>query len=272
MTNKYENIIIPKELDIMVKNTIKKDKNKRRLVASFTSVAAALLIFTTSLNVSSTFAETVSTIPVVKDIASVLTFRTYETETEEITSDITIPSVTIEETKLDDYINTTISTEADRILEEAQIRAEEYKDAYLSTGGTKEGYEAKNMTVSVDYEIFTQDENYLSFRVFTHETLAAVYAENLYYTIDLNARKIITLEDLLGENYINEVTSIVVDSIVLDATDNPNKYFDDYKSEDFKVREDLEFYIQENKLFVVFSKYELAAGAFGRLEFEIPMK
>lgn len=272
MTNKYENIIIPKELDIMVKNTINKEKNKRRFTASFTGVAAALLIFTTSLNVSSTFAETVSTIPVVKSIASVLTFRTYETETEELTSDVTLPSVIIEETKLDDYINTTISSETDRILEEAQIRAEEYKDAYLSTGGSKEGYEAKNMTVSVDYEIFTQDENYLSFRVFTHETLAAVYAENLYYTVDLNARKIITLKDLLGDNYIDEVTSIVVDSIVLDATDNPNKYFDGYKSEDFKVREDLEFYIKENKLFVVFWKYELAAGAFGRLEFEIPMK
>ncbi|MCH4886006.1 DUF3298 domain-containing protein [Acidaminobacter sp. JC074] len=271
MSNKYKNIIIPEELDFMTQKTIRKHKRNKRFITSLTSVAAALVIFTTSLNVSYTFAESMQQIPIVKDIASMLTFRTYENQTDEITSTVTIPSVSIEESNIDDFINETISSEVERILEEAQVRAEEYKDAYISTGGTEEGYKEKNMTVAVDYEVFSQDENHLSFRVFTHETLAAVYAENLYFTLDLNQRKILSLEDLLGENYVEIMTEKVLADIEEDAKENPNKYFDDYKSPDFKVRSDIDFYLKDNKLFIVFWKYELAAGAFGRLEFEIPM-
>lgn len=255
----------------MVNKTIQKNKTKRNLIMSITSIAATLLIFTTSLNVSSTFAETMNQIPVIKEIASILTFRSYETETEEIRSDVTVPSVSIEETDVDDYINETIETEIENLLEEAQIRAEEYKEAYLDTGGTEEGYKEKNMSVTVDYEIFSQDENTLSFRVFTHETLAAVYAENLYFTVDLKERKLLTLKDLLGEDYVNIMTEKVLNDIKEDIKENPDKYFEDYKSPDFKVREDIDFYIKDGKLMIVFQKYELAAGAFGRLEFEIPM-
>ncbi len=271
MNNKYNDIIIPEELNFMTNKTIKKHQKKKQVITSLTTVAATLLVFTTSLNVSSTFADTMQQIPVVKDIANVLTFRSYETETDEIKSVVTLPSVSIESTDLDEYINEVINTEVDRILEEAQIRAEEYKEAYISTGGTEAEFKEKNMTVGVDYEVFTQDENYLSFRVYTHETLAAVYAENLYFTIDLNDRKILTLEDLLGENYVEVMTSKVVDDIKIDVNDNPNKYFENYEEADFKVRDDIDFYLKEGKLLIVFSKYELAAGAYGRLEFEIPM-
>lgn len=272
MNNNYNKIVIPKELDLMTNKTIRKEKFTRNIKRTCSIAAATLVLFTTSLNVSSTFAETMNQIPVIKDIASVLTFRSYTTSTEEITSDVTIPSVDIDQTNVDDFINEMIETEVKRILEEAQIRAEEYKDAYISTGGTEEGFKEKNMNVTVDYEIFTQDENYLSFRVFTHESLAAVYAENLYFTLDLKERKIITLEDLLGETYMDQIKSVVTESILEDSKENPNKYFEDYTQTDLIIREDLDFYIKDNKLFVEFMKYELAAGVYGRLIFEIPYK
>ena len=271
MNNNYNNIIIPEELNFMTKKTVKKHQRRKQVITSLTTVAATLLVFTTSLNVSSTFADTMQQIPVVKDIANVLTFRSYETETDEIKGVVTLPTVNIESTDLDEYINEVINTEVDRILVEAQIRAEEYKEAYISTGGTEAEFKEKNMTVDVNYEVFTQDENYLSFRVYTHETLAAVYAENLYFTIDLNDRKILSLEDLIGENYVEAMTNKVLNDIEIDVKDNPNKYFEEYKEADFKVRDDINYYLNEGKLFIVFDKYELAAGAYGRLEFEIPM-
>jgi len=270
MNNKYNEIVIPKELDLMINKNIKKEKYTRRILRTCWIAATALVLFTTSLNVSSTFADNMNRIPVIKDIASILTFRSYSTSTEEISSDVTIPSVSIEDSKLDEYINTTIETEVKRILDEAQIRAEEYKDAYISTGGTEEGYKAKNMTVSVDYEVFTQDENNLSFRVYTHESLAAVYAENLYFTLDLKSQKIITLDALLGDDYRQIISEEVTKQILKDEEKNPDKYFEDYSQVDLVIREDIDFYLKNSKLYVEFMKYELAPGVFGRITFEIP--
>lgn len=272
MNKKYDDIIIPKELEIMVNNTIKTEKNKKKLWTSLATTAAALIIFTTSLNVSPAFAESLKDIPVIKNIAAVLTFTSYETESEELTGNITVPEVVIEDTSIDEYINETIQTQVSKVLEEAQINAEEYKEAYIATGGTEEGFSNKNMNVSVDYEIYTQDDDYLSFHVYSHESLAAVYASNLYFTVDLKEQKLLTLEDLLGNDYINVMTTTVLEAIEKDATENPNKYFDGYKSPEFKVREDIDFYLTaDHKLMIVFQKYELAPGAMGRLEFEIPM-
>ncbi|MBI9012138.1 MAG: DUF3298 domain-containing protein [Clostridiales bacterium] len=272
MNKKYDDIIIPKELEVMINNTIKKEKNKKKLWTSLATTAAALIIFTTSLNVSPAFAESLKDIPVIKNIAAVLTFTSYETESDELFGEITVPEVIIEDTNLDEFINETIQSQVSIVLEEAQINAEGYKEAYLATGGTEEGYENKNMTVSVDYEIFTQDEEYLSFRVYSHESLAAVYASNLYFTVDLKEKRLLTLEDLLGNDYINIMTTTVLEAIEKDAKDNPNKYFDDYKTPEFKVRGDIDFYLTtDHKLMIVFQKYELAPGAMGRLEFEIPM-
>lgn len=271
MNNQYNNIIIPKELDQMVKETIQKEKRKKHFITSFSAVAATLIIFTSSLNLSSTFAESMGQIPVIKDIASILTFRSYEKATEEITSDVTVPTVTIESASIDEYINETIESKVKELLDEAQLRAEEYKEAYLDTGGTEAGYKEKNMKVTVDYELFSQDDQYLSFRVFTHETLAAVYSENLYFTIDLKEKQLVTLQDLLGHDYINIMTTSVVASIEQAVKKGETMYFEDYLSPDFKVREDIDFYIKDHELFIVFQKYELAAGAAGRLEFNIPI-
>jgi len=272
MNKKYDDIIIPKELEIMINNTIKREKNNKKLWTSLATTAAALIIFTTSLNVSPTFAESLKDIPVIKNIAAVLTFTSFETESEELSGNITVPEVIIEDTNLDEYINETIQTQVSKVLEEAQINAEEYKQAYLDTGGTEEDFSQKNMTVSVDYEIFMQDEDYLSFRVYSHESLAAVYASNLYFTIDLKEQKLLTLEDLLGSDYTTVMTTTVLEEIEKDVTENPNKYFDGYKSPDFEVRDDIDFYLTaDHKLMIVFQKYELAPGVYGRLEFEIPM-
>ena len=58
MNKQYNDIIIPEELNIMINKTIKK-KNHKKAWLSLSAIAATLLIFTTSLNVSPAFAESV---------------------------------------------------------------------------------------------------------------------------------------------------------------------------------------------------------------------
>lgn len=266
LKGKYNDILIPKELDTMINTTIQSHKSHTKKKFSLIASLAAVCIFTFSLNVSPSFAETMHQIPVIKNIANILTVRSYEFDKENIHGDVNIPSVDIEDKALETYINETINNKVNEVLVEAELRADEYKTAYLETGGTEEGFAEKNMNVSVDHEIYLQNDAYLSFRVFTHETLAAVYGENLYFNIDLKQQKTLALIDLLGPDYIEKITAVVKEAVKQD----PDQYFDEVKADDWQARADLSFYLndQEN-VTVVFEKYELASGAMGRLEFTI---
>lgn len=267
MNHKYNDIIIPEELEEMINKTIK--KSNKQFLAIVSAIAATFIIFTSSLNLSPTFAESLMDIPILSQVVSVLTFTK---SSEEIESNVTYIQVDTS-SDVDDYINQVIQDKVEMVLQEAQINAAEYKEAYISTGGTEAQYKEKNMSVTVDYEIYQHNDNYISFRVYSHESLAAVYASNLYFTLDLKNKLIVDLETILGHDYIDIITKSVLEQINEDARNNPDKYFDDYKADDFKVREDIDFYLNsDNQLVLVFNKYELAAGAYGRLEFIIPVQ
>lgn len=250
----------------MVNETIKKHERRHKQVIAWIGTAAAVCIFSLTLNISETFAETMHDIPVIKHIADVLTIRSYDFEKENIQGVVDMPQVDIKDADLEDYINSTIEEKVQLVLTEAEVRADEYKTAYLETGGTEEGWAEKNMQVTVDYDIYLQNDDYLSFRVFTHETLAAVYSQNLYFNLDLQAQRTLSLADLLGEDYVVTITSVVKE----DIESNPDIYFDNVKTDDWQAREDVSFYLNgDGKVVVVFEKYELAPGAMGRLEYEI---
>lgn len=259
--NQYKNISIPKELNMIVQQSIKKNKRKRQAILSFAASLLVLFTFSVSLNVSPTFADIVEDIPVISQIASWLTFKEYTLKNEDMTKAVKQPIIVVEE-DLDQYINTIIEKRVQSVLEEAELRVEEYKAAYLDTGGTIEGFKAKNMNVTVDYEILYESDDYISFRVYSHETLAAAYSENLYFTLDLKSKKNLNLLDLLGENYQIKLTDYVREII----KKHPEEYFELDPS--FEVRQDIDFYISSpSSLNIVFDKYEIAPGAKGRIEF-----
>jgi hypothetical protein len=156
------------------------------------------------------------------------------------------------------------------VLIEAELRVEEYKEAYLETGGTEEGFKEKNMSVTVENEIYMQNDKYLSFRVFTHETLAAVYSENLYFTIDLENNRIMSLTDLLGDDYKNKIISVIAEDYKMKSEEYFDTTGEDIETGQLFIRDDLSFYMNNNKeIVVVFGKYELKPGALGRPEYII---
>ena len=138
---KYENIEIPKELDQMINQTIEKEQHerqKRNRKKRWIAVAAALALFVTPLNVSQAFADTMAEIPVIGVLAKVLTFRSYQVENKDIVAEVTIPEVTeLTSEAYEDQINGLIQAKVDVMFENAKREAEEYKEAYLATGGTR---------------------------------------------------------------------------------------------------------------------------------------
>ncbi len=268
---KYQDIKIPEELNRMINQTIRKEqqeRNRRKRQTRWIAAAAVLVVFVTPLNISQGFADTMAEIPIIGQIAKVLTFRSYTVESEELVAEVTIPEVAeLNNQAFEDKINALIQEKVDQTLATAQLRAEEDRQAYLETGGTEDGYEERKTEAKVDYTVYAKSEDALSFMLYSYDSIAAAYAEYSYYNLDVKNDREWNLQDLLGEDYV----AVMTDQVKAQMSEQEDiMFWEEVALSDWKVREDIDFYINgEGRVVVVFDKYELAAGYLGRLEYEI---
>lgn len=279
----YEKIEIPEELRERVASTVKRERmiheaQKKKKTHPLRwcggGVAAAMVITVIGLNSSSAFAAAAKDIPVVGKIASVLTFRNYEYSNQDYriqgeVPGITVEAVLVEEDKLSNQLNEEIQKKCDDYVTEAVKRAEEYKEAFLATGGTEEEFAEKNIVIQVGYEIKSQTKNTLSFMVEGTESWVSAYAMTEYYNLDLDTFTYLTLSDVLGEDYVaiaNQSIKEQIDS----RRESGDTYFTSEEGGFASVDENTRFYLNEQGLpVVVFDKYEVAPGSEGLVEFVI---
>lgn len=247
-------------------------------------VAAALVLaFTVGLNTSETFAMGIQQLPVIGTVGKVLTVRNYDIdengvevkgEVLEIQAETAPGSVTTDiqdEAAVAARISEEIQKMCDTYVAEAQERADEYKKAFLATGGTEEEWKAHNIQINVDYEVKNQTVDFLSFVVNGTENWNSAGSVTRYYNLNLKDWSYVTLEDMLGENY----KAIADDSIKAQMETynqaNPEMpYWTEAEGGFAGVTENTNFYINEKgKPVVVFDKYEVGPGAMGKPEFEI---
>lgn len=284
---KYDAIPIPAELPERVqkaialstekseksKNVIPMKRKKTVLRVGMGMAAAVLTAFTVGLNTSTVFAEEMAKVPVIGAIARVLTFESYEKDEEDMKISVTIPTVEMiaEDTKgLDDAVNQEILSLCQQYVDKAVQRAEEYRTAFLETGGTQEEWEAHNIEITVSYDIKSQTENYLSFVVRGNENWSSAGNEEAYYNLDLNNIKLVTLEDLLGDNY-RSIADESIRSQMKEREDRDGAVFFSQEDGGFSgITPEQRFYINEaENPVIVFEKYEIAPGSAGIQEFEI---
>lgn len=282
----YDAITIPEELSERVqeaielsaekheqnKKVIEMTKRKKAARAGMGMAAAILAAFTVGLNTSTVFAEEMGKIPVIGAIAKVLTFESYEKQEDDLKISVSIPTVEMiaEDTKgLDDAVNQEILSLCQQYVDEAVKRAEEYRKAFLETGGTEEEWAAHNIEINVSYEIKSQTENYLSFVVRGSENWNAANNEERYYNLDLKNVKLVTLKELLGEDYQNIANESIKQQIK--ERENQGEVFFTPEEGGFTgITEEQKFYVNEaENPVIVFEKYEIAPGSSGTQEFEI---
>ncbi|WP_105616674.1 DUF3298 and DUF4163 domain-containing protein [Vallitalea okinawensis] len=267
----YKNIEIPEELNIMIDKTLntdrKSNKGKRTLIAASITGALVLSTFTIGLNSSQVFAKTMSEVPVIGSIAKVLTFKDFEIHSDVVEGEVTIPEVDgLDSVSFEEKVNTEIQKKMDLVLEEAELRAQEYKEAYLETGGTEEDF--RPVEIFIDYEVKHSSEELLSFVIVKGENLGSAYNETFYYNLDLKSNNTLTLVDFFGENYIDYINQEVIKQIE-ERTAKGEAFFEGDMG--FQtIAENQNFYINEDgQVTVVFAKYEIAPGAMGQQEFII---
>ena len=273
---KYDETEIPDELAERIQMEIKRQDSKRRKAVfwnlgfrrGLAAAAAAVVLFTTGLNTSTVFAETVGNLPVIGAVARVLTFRSYETEDEDLKISVEIPSIEMiseDFSDLEKSVNEEILRLCEQYAQEARTRAEEYRKAFLDTGGTEEEWAAHNIEIRVWYEVKSQTENYLSLAIIGTENWNNANNQIRYYNFDLKKGTLATLADVLGENY-KQIADDAIRSQMEERKADGAVYFDDFEA----INEDTPFYINESgNPVIVFEAYEIAPGSEGQQEFEI---
>lgn len=286
MKERYDQITIPEELNFRIQQEIQKSRKQqeekngvgrihrfKRIIRSVEAAAAAVcILFTAALNTSPVFAKEAGELPVIGGLARILTFRSYETEKDDIAVSVEIPTIEMiaEDTGITvDRINQEILARCDQYADEALLRAEEYRTAYLETGGTPEEWAEHNIKITVGYEIKQQGSNYLSFVVRGTESWTTAYSESKYYNMDLRTGKLVTLKDILGGDYVELVNESIRKQIA-ERQKTGEVFFTAEEGGFAGISEDAKFYINENnRPVIVFGKYEIAPGSSGEIEFEI---
>lgn len=286
MKEDYDKTPIPEELSIRIEQEIEKSQKrqaekiraihkrrfKKTLQVAVGAAAAVCIMFTAALNTSPVFAQEAAGLPVIGGFAKILTFRSYETEKDDIQVSVKIPSVEMiaEDTGITvSGINQEIYNLCEQYAKEAVLRAEEYRTAFLDTGGTEEEWAEHNIKITVDYEIKQQNDAYVSFIVTGTESWTTAYSESRYYNLSLDTGKLVTLEDMLGSDYI-ELANESIRKQISERQTAGEPFFTEDEGGFTGISENAKFYINnDNRPVIVFDKYEIAPGSSGKIEFEI---
>lgn len=304
----YDRIKIPSELKQVVDNTLNeqagnlnftRNRSKGKIVFhlmkyTMTAAAISLMFFSVALNTSEVFAKEIDKIPVINSLAKVLTVRSYEDVIDNQKISVNVPNVEInrvdksdlntldmEKQKETEQFLANVNKEIEKIIDEyvagAQKSIEEYKQAFIQTGGTEEEWKQKEIGIKVDYDVKYQAKDQISLVLTADENWCAAYGKKYFYNLDLKDNTQISLEDILGEDYINVANESIKSQMKNRVQDNKDYIYwgiagdstldiDGFTS----VDENTNFYINEKGNPVIcFDKYEVAPGFMGAQEFEI---
>ena len=275
----YENIQVPKSLDDVIDKAVERERESRviRIRESNKGIykklgaaaACVVMVFGLTVNSSSVLAKGMYKIPVIGDLAKMVTFREYDIHNETSKAKVIIPTVNdMKNEEIEEQINETIKKKVDELVKQQAILDKEYKEAFLETGGKEEDY--KKIEMSVDYKLHYSSQNIISFEIFKYQTLAPAYNETYFYNIDLETGEEMAIKEVLGDEYIKIIKEKTEKQMLDRIKENSNLTYWIDELKEMEIKEDRKFYIKEDgDIVVFFDKYEVATGSMGAQHFVV---
>lgn len=284
----YENPEIPQELPQVIQNIIKKVENERNGVINMTiknekskkpywkkivAIAAAITIFVGAFGVgvstNEAFAASMENVPILGALVRIFTAEEIHETNDVSTVDIKIPEIDgLKDKDLQEQINKDVQNDMNKAVEETKVVLEEYKQARIETGTKEEDIVLPELVA--DYDVKCNSKDYISFKIWVTQDFASAYYQEFYYNYDLNKNSKVTLEDLLGKDYVSVANEQISEEIAERSKDENNVYFGENDGGFESITEDQTFYVNENgNPVIIFNKYEIAPGYMGMPEFEI---
>ena len=271
--SEHEHIPIPEELSDRVQEGLRQGRRaraRRRWTRSIGTVAACFAVLVGTLNLSPTVAAAAADVPVLGGLFQVLTVRNYTTEQDQAHYQVKVPEVDADG-QAAQRVNAEIQKRVDAYIAEYQAMWKEYREAFLSTGGTEEEWAKRSMDVVVDYQIMSQTDTTLSFMLDLSQCSFSAAEERHYYNLNLAEDRDITLEELLGEDWVSRCNASVQNYIAGHTEPDGFSYFFPPEDGGFTtVDTSTSFYIREDGTVVLsFPRYSIAAGAAGIVEIPV---
>ena len=289
----YASIEIPEKLNEVVTQTIA-SRNKEEIRMSYentkttyntsrplwkscmAAAAAFLMAGTIGLNTSPAFANEMAKVPVIGQLAQVLTFRSFEGTVEDVELSVTVPVIRGFEGEVPAKVNAQIQQLTKTYEAKAKADLAEYKTTFFATGGTEAEWADRTMSLFIDYDVKHFADDVLSLQVTTAKSWVSAEEEYHFYNIDLKQDKELTLADALGADYVKICNTSITDQINARIAADENAAFFGFGNDEgmmdgfTTVDETTDFYLNENGNVVVsFPEYSIAPGSMGIQEFVI---
>lgn len=269
----YENTPIPGQLESRVREGIHQGqaahrrRTKRRRL--WLSTAACFMVLAAGLNLSPTIAHAAAEVPVLGRLFQILTLTDYEKTEDSVNYSVAVPQLDAHG-ELAETVNAAIQSKVEQHMEQARQDWADYEEAFFATGGTEADWAGREMDVTVDYEVKFQTDTQVSFVVCLTEGWVTAREERYYYNLDLANEQTITLQALLGEDWIALSNRAIQTQIDEQTPEMRTLFFAPGDGGFTTVDETTAFYIRGDGVPVaVFPPYSIAAGAAGFLEFPL---
>ncbi|WP_449620678.1 DUF3298 domain-containing protein [Robertmurraya sp. Marseille-Q9965] len=265
LIEQYKEIPIPLELNRVVYQALEKRKSRKTLYLWGVGAVAAVIIFTTSINVSPAFAKTLVDVPVVGEIVEVLTFKKIMVDEGTYQANLDVPKLQMDNEALEEGLNS-------KYLEESKALYEKFiSDMEAQKAFGEDGH----LRVDSRFEIKTDTEQILSIGRYVEETQGSSVTTLQYDTIDKQRQLLVTLPSLFkDETYIEAISANIKEQMKQQMVENDSKTYwvESSEPDGFKsISKDQEFYINaEHQLVISFDEFEVAPGYMGVVEFVIP--
>ncbi|MEK4852251.1 DUF3298 domain-containing protein [Paenibacillus sp. FSL H7-0756] len=267
----YMNVPIPAELDTLVTQSLLPAPRRRRSIKWFLgSAAAAVALFVSGVNISPTFAQSMSELPAVSALVKLVTFTEYRAEGDGYHADVKVPAITnMPDKKLQDMLNEKYIAEDQKLYKEFMAEIDQLKDKGRPNKGIDSGY-----------EIVTDTDQLLTIRRWVVQTAASAYETIQYDTIDKKNQVLLNLPSLFkDESYVSVISENIKEQMreQMKTDTDFKRYWIKGENEDLpasgfdSISKTQSFYINgDGNLVISFNEYDVAPGFMGPVQFVIP--
>lgn len=252
------------ENGIMTKKSV--SYNWFKNVAYTASALAAAFVLT--FNCVPSLAYATSDIPILGDVVRIATFGRFEVQEENYEAKVDTPKLEgLLNKELEEKLNKEFKENADAVIAAFEKDVKELSEEY--------GDDNFHLGVEASYVVRTDNEDILAIDCYVVNTVASSSTIHSFYTIDKKTGTLLELESLFkdGVDYVTPISEYIIGEMKrLNEEESGLFWLDEDDIEGFeKISKDQKFFINNNgKIVICFDKYEVAAGAQGSPEFEIP--
>lgn len=272
LKKEYESIKATEQFRKKTEKLIKKEKGygimiKKVLCWTAGIAASFVLVF----NCFPSLAIAASDVPVLKNVVKAVTFARFEIKDNGYEATVVTPKIEgLLDKNLENKLNEEFKENADSVISAFEKDIKELKEEFGDEVVVHYGIDA-------NYTIKTDNDDILAIDTYICTTSGSSSTKHSFYNIEKKTGKLIELKDMFKKNadYVTPISEYIT-SEMKRMNEEENGYFwigkQEFGVDGFeKIKDDQNFYINDNgNVVICFDKYEVAAGAQGCPEFEIP--